>query len=61
MRKPGLTGEQCGTAKLTEREVRAIRMRHANGESAATLAELFHVTPQNVSLILRRETWRHVE
>lgn len=54
-------GSRVGTAKLTDEAVRKIRAARAGGETLAVLAARFGVTEKNVSLIARRETWRHVE
>lgn len=53
-------GEDCGASKLTEKEVRQIRKRHAKGETAVSLAAAFNVTKTNIRYIIRRLTWKHV-
>lgn len=55
-------GEKSGRARLTEAAVRDIRTRHAdNGISGAALAREFGVSKRTVLLILRRETWAHIQ
>lgn len=47
--------------KLDEDDVRLIRRLFDNGEvSGVELAKRFDVTPQAISLIVRRKNWRHV-
>jgi len=46
--------------KLTPQAVRAIRTEHASGATHAALAAVHHVTPSNISLIVRRRTWKHI-
>lgn len=53
-------GESHARAKLTERQVRDIRSRHATGETRISLAREFKINPSGVSKIVARETWRHV-
>jgi GIY-YIG catalytic domain len=50
-------GEQQGSAKLTEKEVRAIR---SASESTRVIAKQFGVSQQQVSRIRRHEAWAHV-
>ncbi len=51
---------ETGNAKLTERQVRAIRRRRANGESCASLAVKYGVSKAQVFLIVARKSWAHV-
>ncbi|MGN8024721.1 HNH endonuclease [Microbacterium sp. 22242] len=51
--------ERSRTTRLTATQVREIRRRHAH-ESLVTLAAEYGVTPSNVSLIVRRRTWKHL-
>lgn len=53
-------GARVGGAKLTEDDVRAIRQAFDAGESATRIAARFGVGPDNVSLIGKRVTWRHL-
>ena len=57
---PGQQGECHPSVKLTERQVRDIRQRAAAGEPQSSLGGRFNITQTNVSLIVRRRTWRHV-
>lgn len=56
--EPGSTPH--GT-KLNPEKVRNIRARHAQGETARELATEFGVTPENISMIVLRKTWKSVE
>lgn len=61
-------GEQVFTSKLTDQEVTEIRRRYAlrnrlgrdlvNGQAA--LAHEFNTTQANISIIVRREGWKHI-
>lgn len=53
-------GETSGTAKLSAEDVTAIRAWFREGKSFVWLARRFRVTPENVSYICRRQTWKHV-
>jgi hypothetical protein len=55
---PRLVGEESPRAKLTEKAVRYIR---ASNETNRELGERFGVTPENISAVRKRITWRHVE
>jgi hypothetical protein len=66
--KPRL-GVFCGTSKLTDAEVRAIRQRLVIGKAGANgryrgntreLAVEFGVTEATISAIGRRRAWKHV-
>lgn len=47
--------------RLTEDDVRAIRRRHAAGESSAALAKAFPQTKSgNIYMIVTRRSWKHV-
>lgn len=52
-----LVGEQCHTAKLTEKQVLHIR---ASGKSEADLAQEFCVTRGAIEAIRSRRTWKHL-
>jgi hypothetical protein len=54
-------GERNGMAKLTETDVRAIRLRAAEGCTQTAIGEVFGVSQQTVGRIIRRERWAHVE
>jgi hypothetical protein len=53
-------GEMNGRAKLSMGQVRSIRARFASGDSQVGLAREFGVSRRTVSMIVHRETWRHV-
>jgi hypothetical protein len=55
------SGGRSGTAKLTEDQVRAIKQRHALGESGSALAREYDVSPTTVGPLLRGKTWRNVD
>lgn len=63
MRRKGrhARGEQMGTAKLSEEQVRDIRRRCHEGETQASIARLYEVHPMTVSQIVRRLAWRHLD
>ena len=48
-------------SKIGEAHVRDIRRRHAKGETRAALAKDYGVTPSNISCIVLRKSWKHVE
>jgi transcriptional regulator len=52
-------GSMNGNAKLSERDVKAIR--RAQGERYAAIAEFYGVSEKNVSAIKRGIIWGHVE
>ena len=54
-------GERNGSAKLTEGQVRSIRLLYRNGErSQADLGRMFGVTQTVIGDLVRRKTWKHV-
>ena len=53
-------GERSGSAKLTEKQVRTIRHRAAEGESKHALAREYNVTRPSIQAIARRESWKHI-
>jgi thymidine kinase len=58
----GSVGERNGKAVLTEGDVRVIRERYAaGGVSQRALAAEFGVNQSNISAIIRRRSWRHVQ
>ena len=55
-------GERNGGARLTAKQVRAIRRRYARGGvSQVALAETYGVTSVAVHFIVRRKTWTHLQ
>ena len=60
-RVPGLKGEEQPNAKLTDVTVKAIRVRHASGHHTFRgLASEYGVSPDLISLVVKRKAWRHV-
>lgn len=60
-------GESCPNSKLTEREVREIRllyknfgMRRSRDLSQRSLAQRYHVHQTVIGLVVRAQTWRHI-
>lgn len=53
-------GNRHYNAKLTEDDVRSIRVRHERGERQIDLAAEFGVDQSAISFIVRRMRWRHV-
>ena len=53
-------GEQNLNAKLTEEQVRQIRLLRAQKVKAVDVAALFGVVPQSVYRIEKRQQWKHV-
>jgi hypothetical protein len=53
-------GEDQGGAKLTETDVRTIRTARAAGATCAALGRRFQMTPEGISAVCRRKTWKHV-
>lgn len=54
-------GEQHARAKLTNVGVRAIRVRHAGGESVSSLARAFGLDRVAIRNVITRKTWQHVD
>jgi hypothetical protein len=58
-------GEDFSSSKLTAEKVRQIRARWAaeNGRRGlqAALGHEFGVTPQNISSVVKRRTWNHID
>lgn len=59
-RSASASGEHNGYSKLTEQDVRDIRIRAKSGETQRSLADAYGVKQSNVSQIVRRVTWAHV-
>jgi hypothetical protein len=53
-------GERNGRAKLDEAKVRAIRAIYGTGPTTIEIANLYGVSNQIVSRIVKREAWSHV-
>lgn len=56
-----LRGSEQSKAKVSEEDVKRIRIRHGNGESIASIALDYPLTENAVSYIIKRKTWKHVE
>lgn len=54
-------GESQGLSKLTEDDVRAIRVLSREGASQREIAKLFGVTRSPIQWILSGKTWKHVK
>lgn len=53
-------GEMNGSHKLTEADVRAIRVAHASGTSMYRLAKTYGVDDATIKRVVRRIHWKHV-
>lgn len=56
-----VVGSKHGKSKITEDDVREMRALYSSGLTQKALAKAYGVTQANVSLIVRREAWQHVE
>lgn len=56
----GPKGSRNGLSKLTDQQVIEMRQRHQSGESFSAIARDYSITPENVSFICKRLTWRHL-
>lgn len=56
----GTPGERNPAAKLTDRDVRAIRERHAAGEAKSDIARAFGISPVHCGKIISGERWKHI-
>lgn len=54
-------GERHGSAKVTEEDVREIRLLYAGGLSCGQLSKMFGITATPVGKIVNRITWKHVK
>jgi hypothetical protein len=55
-----LRGEDVASAKLTEKDVRAIRKLRSEGHSSTLIAKTFRVDRRTIDRIRRRELWAHI-
>lgn len=53
-------GERHGSAKLTEQDVRDIRVLRGQGIGVRELARRYNVSHGTITLIASRKTWKHV-
>ena len=56
-----IRGEQNWNADLTENEIKEIREAYARGVRQQVLAETYQTTQSNISHIVRRVNWAHVQ
>lgn len=54
-------GERIAQSKLTSGQVRELRERAALGQRQSFLAVEYGITTSQVSLIVRRKRWRHIQ
>jgi predicted DNA-binding protein YlxM (UPF0122 family) len=54
-------GQDHPRARLTDDDVRLIRVLHADGMSFRVLAEKFEVSKRSIESVITGQTWRHVE
>jgi hypothetical protein len=59
-RLPDSRGSRNPNARLSEKDIPAIRRRVANGETYASVAQDYGVSADSVGSIVRRAGWRHV-
>ena len=57
---PAARGERNAGAKVTEKQVIAIRERFAAGELRDALAAEYGITPDSIGYIVSGRSWRHV-
>lgn len=53
-------GERITLSKLTSDLIPIIRAEHCNGQTLAALGRRFGVTPEAISSVVKRRTWKHV-
>lgn len=58
--RPNGTGSRNSQAKLSEGEVAAIVLMHAQGDSFRELGAGFGVSSSTISRAVNGQTWRHV-
>lgn len=61
MRERAARGEQAGSAKLNEAQVKEILARFLQGASRSQLAREFKVSWNAIYDIVREKTWRHLQ
>lgn len=54
-------GSLIGNSKLNEMSVREVRRLVANGAPQTQVAKMFGIRQTNVSMIVQRKTWKHVD
>lgn len=58
--RPSKVGERRPGAKLTVVKVKAIRRKHSEGVSMASLARSYRVSETAIDRLVKRKTWKHV-
>lgn len=58
--KNGQKGEKQGNSRLTNDNIREIRIRCEDGEFQTVIAQDFNIDPSNVSHIVNRKRWAHI-
>jgi hypothetical protein len=53
-------GENCSTSKLTDQDVREIKILSENGIRHRTLSKIFEVHESHISLIVNNIGWKHI-
>lgn len=53
-------GVKHGMARLSEDDVRAIRVRYADGDMQSSIARDYGCTPENIGHIVHRRLWKQV-
>lgn len=56
-----LRGERSPTSKLTERDVRSIRARIADGEGQHALSREMKIPVATIHNIVKRHSWKHIQ
>lgn len=59
--KQTLKGEELSHSKLTNKDVKEIRLRHSQGETQTSIAKEYNIGQQHVSKIVNRKTWKHIK
>jgi len=55
-----LKGEECGNAKLTQKQIVEIKRLYSTGKyTQIYLAKLFDVCDSNICQIINNKTWKH--
>jgi hypothetical protein len=54
-------GEKCGASKLTEENIKEIRLLLSKGMKVREVSAKFNVTDHAIRDIRRRKTWKHID
>src|SRR4030042_695091 len=60
-KSPKLQGEECGRAKLSGKQVIAIRNERKQGHTLIEIAKRYGVTPQHISYLCKGKGWKILE